>query len=336
MHKAKAFQGRQVMALIAITTLALLLWTGMALGRDDDDDEDFNKNAYCSRTAEILHRACQRESREDRLGAKAVCLNISDRDERVACYDEVRETSQEAKEECDEKFEARLDVCKLVGEQRYDPDFSPERFVDPNDIGVSVRPNPYFPLVPGTRWVYEGGEERITVTVTNETKLIEGVTCRVVNDVVEEDGSLIEDTDDWYAQDLKGNVWYCGEEAKDYELFDGDEPAIAELVSIDGSFKAGRDGAKPGILVLAHPKVGDAYRQEVFWDEAEDVAKVISLTGAERVPAARCKRKCMVTHDFTPLEPGVVETKYYAPGVGTILEIDMEGNRTELVEFHTP
>jgi hypothetical protein len=248
-----------------------------------------------------------------------------------------RAERQEARALCGEQRDARLDLCGALGEDRYDPDFDPADFVDPLAIGGAVGANPYFPLIPGTRWVYEGGDETVTVTVTDKTKLIEGVTCLVVNDLVEEDGVPIEDTDDWYAQDKGGNVWYCGEIAKNFEVFEGDDPAEAELVDIDGSWKAGRDGAQPGIIMLALPQVGDVYRQEVALGEAEDAARVISTTGSATVPAASCDGDCVVTRDFTPLEPDANERKFYAPGVGLILERDLEsGDRVELVEFSAP
>ena len=129
------------------------------------------------------------------------------------------------------------------------------------------------------------------MTVTESTKLIEGVTCLVVNDLVEEDGLPIEDTDDWYAQDVDGNVWYCGEIAQNFEVFEGDDPEEAELVDVDGSWKTGRDGAQPGIIMLASPQVGDVYRQELALGEAEDAARVISTTGSATVPAASCDRR---------------------------------------------
>jgi hypothetical protein len=168
-------------------------------------------------------------------------------------------------------------------------------------------------------------------------KLIEGVTCVVVNDLVEEDDVSIEDTDDWYAQDLDSNVWYCGEIAKNFETIEGDLPDDPELVDIDGSWKAGRDGAKPGILMLADPKVGDVYRQEVLLGDAEDVAEVISTTGSAKIDVddASCDGDCLITRDFTQIEPGLNENKYYKPGVGLIIEVDMEGNRVELVEMTT-
>jgi hypothetical protein len=294
------------------------------------------QSTFCTDTANTMLMACRADTEDDFWVTMAQCMNVSDEQARTQCEAGAGTARGEAQAECDAQLAARLEVCGLVGEERYDPDFTAANFVDPDEIGSTVAPNPYFPLTPGTRWVYQGGEETITVIVTDKTKLIGGVTCRVVNDVVEEDGEVIEDTDDWYAQDLTGNVWYCGEIAKNFETFEGDEPEDAELVDIEGSFKAGREGAKPGLLMLANPQVGNAYRQEVALGDAEDVAEVISITGNESVPAASCNNDCLVTRDFTPLEPGVNENKYYARGIGVILEVDEEGNRTELVEFTTP
>jgi hypothetical protein len=291
----------------------------------------------CTNTATAALRACRAEVVDDFQIARGVCINLSDSAERSECLDEAGAERQEARGLCQEQRDARLDLCEALGEARYDPDFEPADFVDPLAIGGAVAPNPYFPLIPGTRWVYEGGDETVIVTVTDRTKLIEGVTCLVVNDLVEEDGVAIEDTDDWYAQDLDGNVWYCGEIARNFEVFEGDVPEEAELVDIDGSWKAGRDGALPGIIMLALPQVGDVYRQEVALGEAEDAARVISTTGSATVPAASCEGDCVVTRDFTPLEPDANERKFYAPGVGLILERDLEsGDRVELVEFTAP
>lgn len=168
----------------------------------------------------------------------------------------------------------------------------------------------------------------------NETKFIDGVTCLVVRNVVEVDGELLEDTDDWFAQDTDGNVWYCGEKVKDYEWFDGDAPAVPELIAIDGSFKAGRDGDEAGMLIPFAPDVGDVHRQEVSFTNAEDAVEILALDASETVPAASCDGTCLVTMDFSPLDPGVEEHKYYAPGIGMILEVDVEtGDRVELVEM---
>lgn len=333
-----------VSATILMGALGSMSGKAVAKGSDHDDREG-GKMAFCSETARTVLRACRAEVTDDYWIAVGNCLNVGDDDEREECRTEAKLASREGIKECAEQLEARLDVCAAVGEERYDPDFDPSNFVDPREIGSSVSPNPYLPLVVGNKWVYEstfidedGDEvtEVTTVEVKDETKLIEGVTCVVVNDVVEEDGEVIEDTDDWIAQDLEGNVWYCGEEVKDYETFAGDDPEKPELVAIHGSWKTGREYAKPGILMFAMPEmeVGTTYRQEVSLGDAEDVAEVLSVMGSETVPAASCSGDCVVTRDFSPLEPGVNENKYYAPGIGLILEVNPDtGVRTELVDF---
>lgn len=309
-------------------------FSGQALAQDD----------YCDRAAEFVFKACQQEARADGSIAATVCLNIDDKDERTDCYNERGEERAEALEECDDQYDARLDLCGALGQARYAPDWDPANFVDPRDIGGSVVANPYLPMIEGMVRVYEKVfeedgeevEEVIIVTITDEIKHIDGVDCRTVNDVVMVDGELVEDTDDWFAQDVEGNVWYCGEEAKDYEYFDGDDPELPELVSIDGSFKAGVDGAQAGILMLADPQVGDVYREEVSWNNAEDASEIVEIDASASVPAAQCNGDCVVARAFTPIEPGVDELKYYAPGIGPILEVDEEGFRTELVELVNP
>ena len=208
-------------------------------------------------------------------------------------------------------------------EKTYDPDIDPADFVSEID-------NKYFPLKPGTTLVYEGktedGMERIEVTTTSDTRRVMGVECVVVRDKVFLDGSLIEDTFDWYAQDEKGNVWYFGENTKEYEN--------GEVKSTSGSWEAGKDGAKPGIYMQADPKVGETYRQEYYEGEAEDMAKVLSLDESATVPYGSFD-KLLMTRDWNPLEPGVIEQKYYAPGIGTVLEVGVKGNseRVELIEI---
>jgi hypothetical protein len=325
-----------------LLALAISLVSAPALagGRDHDDDDDDrhpHKKAFCSMTAKAANKACGYEVKDDYWIAVGNCINEADADERHECFRDAREERRESNELCKAQLNARRELCDAVGEARYDPDFDPENFVNPAEIGTSVAPNAYFPLVAGNQWVYEGGDERITVTVTEDTKLIEGVTCVVVNDLVEEDGVPVENTDDWYAQDHEGNVWYCGEIVENFEVFAGDDPEDPELVDIDGSWKAGRDDAKPGMLIGSAPQVGDIYQQEVALGDAEDIAEVISTSGNESVAAGfACNNDCVITRDGTPIEPGVYENKHYIPGIGLILEEDMEGNRVELVEFTTP
>ncbi|MCL4232843.1 MAG: hypothetical protein KJ053_14790 [Dehalococcoidia bacterium] len=205
----------------------------------------------------------------------------------------------------------------------YRPAFDPSKFVTAVD-------NPYFPLKPGSRWVYESedGSERVEVVVLAETRQVAGVTATVVRDTVTEDGELVEDTLDWYAQDSDGNVWYLGEDSKEYK--DG-KPA-----SPAGSWEAGINGALPGIIMRGAPRPGDAYRQEFLKGEAEDMAEVVSTGGKESVKAG-AYQDVLVTKEWTPLEPKVVEHKSYAPGIGLILEVKVAGgkSRLELIE-HTP
>ena len=153
--------------------------------------------------------------------------------------------------------------------------------------------------------------ERIVVEVTDETREVMGVTTVVVRDTVTLDGSVIEDTFDWYAQHRDGTVWYFGEETKEYE--DG------VVTTTAGSWEAGVDGALPGVVMPADPKVGQSYRQEFYEGEAEDEAKVLAVDGRARVPAGSFDH-LVVTRDFTSLDPGAVERKYYARGVGFVLE----------------
>lgn len=192
--------------------------------------------------------------------------------------------------------------------------------------------NPYFPLPSGAVWAYEGetedGTERILVEVLSQTREVAGVQTTVVRDRVYLDGSLVEDTFDWYAQDQDGNVWYMGEESTEYE--DG------QAISTEGSWEAGVDGAVAGILMPAQPAVGQAYYQEFYAGEAEDRGRVLRLDVGITVPAGQYAN-CLETEDTTPLEPDVLEHKYYCPQIGTVLEVDLEEDaRIELVAVTMP
>lgn len=194
--------------------------------------------------------------------------------------------------------------------------------------------NPYLPLRPGDRWVYRetdtaGGRVRVTVTVTPTARLIaNGVTARVVRDVAVENGKVIEATDDWYAQDRAGNVWYLGEATTEYRN--------GRAVSTAGSFEAGVDGAQAGIAMPARPVPGLSYRQEYYAGRAEDRAAVITV-GEEQVqvPAGRFARRVLMTRDLVPTEPTVQELKFYARGVGLVLSVHTDGlgGRSELISF---
>jgi hypothetical protein len=204
--------------------------------------------------------------------------------------------------------------------------------IDPTDFVPEID-NPYLPLPVGRTLVYEGvsgGErERIEITVTTRTREVMGITTVVVRDRAYVAGSLVEDTFDWFAQDRRGNVWYFGEATAEYE--DG------EIVSRAGSWEAGVDGAQPGVVMLGEPRAGDRYRQEFLEGEAEDMARVRATGESVAVPAG-VFRDVLVTEDWTPLEPGVLEHKSYAPGVGVVLERLVEGGSgvLRLVEIRDP
>ena len=190
--------------------------------------------------------------------------------------------------------------------------------------------NPYFPFTPGATWSYEGVEdgevERIEVIVTSDTRVVDGVTTIVVRDKVTLDGELIEDTFDWYAQDSAGNVWYLGEDSTEYE--DG------QAVSTAGSWETGVDGARPGIIMYADPSahIGVPYRQEFYPGEAEDVGEIIKTAATVTVGDATYS-DVLVIREWNLLDPGPVEDKYFAPGIGVILEEVVEGGsgRVELL-----
>ena len=304
-----------------------------------DDEISMFAVGPCSSAAVSMMRACAVDVIDDLFEGTAICTDILDDDVRADCLADVDDEMLEIEEECEEVFEARLGLCEDLDDAAHDPMFGEAfaaNFVDPLEIGNTVPVNPWFPLETGNHWLYLGDGESIEVTVTGETKLIDGVTCVVVWDVASEDGEIVEITQDWYAQDVAGNVWYCGEIARNFEIFDGDDPEIPELVDIDGSWKAGRDGAEPGILLPFDPQVGDVFRQEVAYGEAEDAVEILSVTADEAAPGGACAANCLMTADFTPLEPDVEENKYYVPGIGLIVEIDTEtGERVEL-ELFTP
>lgn len=194
--------------------------------------------------------------------------------------------------------------------------------------------NPWWPMTPGSRWVYretdpEGSVQRVVVTVLAKTKLVaNGVTARVVRDVATEDGTPVEVTDDFYAQDRCGNVWYLGEATTEY---DNGKP-----VSTKGSFEAGVDGAQAGVIVPARPKPGMHFRQEYLAGEAEDRGEIVSLRDQAEVPFGHFGHgRVLMTRDLNPLEPRALEFKFYARGIGPVLAIGISGgaDREELVRY---
>ncbi len=203
--------------------------------------------------------------------------------------------------------------------------------LNPADFTTEID-NPYWPMAVGSTWVYretdaEGNEQRVEVTVTDRTKKIaNGVEARVVHDVVTSDGVPIEVTDDWYAQDDKGNIWYLGEATTEYE---NGKPS-----STGGSFEAGKDGAQAGIIMPAAPKAGMKYRQEYLKGEAEDRGEILSTNEQVEVPFGHF-RNVLMTKDLNPLEPKLLEYKWYARGIGPVLALAVSGgsDREELETY---
>ena len=292
---------------------------------------------HAANTATAALRACRAGAVDDFQIASGVCINLTDAAERTECLEEASVEREEARALVrQEQRDARLRPLRSPGRGALRPDFDPADFVDPLEIGGAVAPNPYFPLIPGTRWVYEGGDETITVTVTEEDQADRG-------------RDLPGRRTTWWRRTacrsrtpttgmLRTSTATSGIAARSRRTSRSSKamiPKQAELVDIDGSWKAGRDGAQPGIIMLALPQVGDVYRQEAALGEAEDAARVIRTTGSAKVPAASCDGDCVVTRDFTPLEPDANERKFYAPGVGLILERDLvAGDRVEAGRVH--
>jgi hypothetical protein len=194
-----------------------------------------------------------------------------------------------------------------------------EPVLDPTNF-VTVIDNPYFPLPVGRTLVYRGVKDGQTqvdrVTVADQTRVVEGVTARVVRDVATHNGALLEKTSDWYAQDKQGNVWYLGEDTAHY-LPNG-------KVDTSGSWEAGVRDAEPGIIMEANPQVPDAYRQEYLRGQAEDTAWIVERGGSVAVPYGKL-RNALTTLEATRLEPGAYDKKVYAPGIGIVLEQAMTG-----------
>ncbi len=203
--------------------------------------------------------------------------------------------------------------------------------LDPAEFTSDVD-HPYWPMKVGSRWVYsetdsEGTQQRVVVTVLDETKKIaNGIEARVVHDEVTEQGEPVEITDDWYAQDSDGNLWYLGEDTAEYEN--------GKISSRSGSFEAGVDGAQPGIILPGEPEVGQTYRQEYYEGEAEDEGEIVSLDAQAEVPFGHF-RPALMTKDTNPLEPKVLEFKFYGRNVGPVLAVSVSGgsDREELLSY---
>jgi len=180
--------------------------------------------------------------------------------------------------------------------------------------------NPYLPLIPGTTLEYrgklDGKSARDVFSVTQDTKVILGVTTTVIHDQVFVKGELVEDTFDWFAQDAQGNVWYFGEDTKELEN--------GQVVSTEGSWEAGVDNARAGIFMPAAPMVGQTFKQEDARNVAEDCSTIVDLKASVKTPFVSSD-EALKTEEFSLLEPDVLDNKYYVRGIGLVSEQTIQG-----------
>ena len=320
--------GTTPLSILTALLAVLLVGTSTAAdwrnNRDDDDDRPVSP---CKVTALLARQAARAEAASDYYLGLARASTLPGAEERKVAKKQAREDYKESIALAREQYNARLELCQILGETRYHPVINPADFLTPAE--TAARPNPYFPLKPGTTYRYRGetdeGTETNVVMVTDQTKQILGVTCTVVIDIVYLNGALKEYTWDWYAQDRRSNVWYFGELTLSY--------ANGQIAGIEGSWEAGIDGGKPGYIMKANPQAGDTYRQEFSPGTVEDAGQVLARGESVAVPYGSFTQ-CLKTAEFTPIEPDSLasrDLKFYAPGVGFVLEISGSGRRQELI-----
>jgi len=300
--------------------LVAAAFTALAVGTISPSVGGTSDGNICGKTAADALAGCQTSAQSDHQINLGKCANITDPATRKACEKQAASDLADALQTCQGGFQVRQEACQRLGPAAYDPVIDPTNF-------TTVIDNRYFPLTPGTTYVYEtkATGEKDTFEVTHNTRVIDGVTCVEVHDSVSVNGEVTENTLDWHVQDKEGNVWYFGENTAELEN--------GLIATIEGSFMAGVTNDKPGIIMKARPAVGDFYRQEFSLGNAEDFAETLSLNETVIVPAGRFTN-CLKSRERSPLEPDVVEDKFYAPGVGNVLEVDEStGDRTELVQI---
>lgn len=277
------------------------------------------EGGVCARTTAAALSGCKLQAGSDFKIALGICANIKSDSDRQKCRKRAGKDEKEARQLCGEQAKERKQVCNQVGKAAYDP------VINPADFSTTIN-NPLLPMKPGSVFVYQNLTENaeVTITVTNQTITLAGVTCIVVHDVNTVDGDIEEDTFDYYAQHTNGSVWYFGEDTISYDN---------GVASTEGSWRAGVDGAKAGIVMLAAQPLGKTYRQEFMLGEAEDVARTVAVNQSVAVPYGTFNTAFM-TKDSTPIEPGKFERKYYVPGVGMVLAHNpATGEREELVSY---
>ena len=274
----------------------------------------------CQLSTQATLTSCQQGAQSNYSASLAGCDNDSDQAQRTACMKQAKATLNKALSDCAAQTSSRQQICGRLGPGPYDPAVVPSNFTNNID-------NPYFPLKPGTTFIYEGqtssGLTHNEFAVTSNTVVIQGVTCVEVHDTLQLNGQLTEDTRDWFAQDRQGNVWYFGEASA--KISNGLPFSLA------GSWTGGVNGARIGIIMEAHSAIGDFYRQEFQAGNAEDLAEVHLLHQTLTVPVGTLN-EVLVTRETSPLEPGLVEFKYWAPGIGNIKTND-NGEIQQLIEI---
>ena len=307
---------------LAALTLAI------AAGRGADA-QTVEATDACELTARSAGRSCRAEARADHFNAEGKCANMLDAVAVKSCMSQAAIDAKNATKDCKEQDKLRQEACDNLGPAPYVPVVDPTNFTNSTTID-----NPYYPLPLGKTFVYEGtvteepaGFEHVDFIVTHVTRVIQGVTCVEVHDKRFLNGKLLEDTRDWFAQDNDGNVWYFGENTT---LID--ERGLP--VDLAGTWTGGVDGAQPGIIMEAHPAVGDFYRQEFLLGEAEDVAEVTSFTETVTVPfPPGTFPNSLKIMESAPIAPGDVSPKFYALGIGNLLTVEPNGDRSELIRI---
>jgi hypothetical protein len=314
-HFEKARRSLCIHPVVTVFLTLAISMTSPVLGGASDGN-------ICDKTAADAFAGCQASAQSNYKINLGKCANITDPRTQRACEKQAASDLADALQTCQGGLRIHQGACQKLGPAAYDPVIDPANF-------TTVIDNPYFPLTPGTTYIYQtkATGEKDTYEVTHNTRVIEGVSCVEVHDVVSVNGEVTENTLDWHAQDKQNNVWYFGENTAELEG--------GLIATIEGSFMAGVNNDKPGIIMKAKPAVGDFYRQEFSLGNAEDFAETISLNETVIVPAGTFTN-CLKSQERSPLEPDVVEDKFYAPGVGNVLEVDEStGDRTELVQIIT-
>jgi hypothetical protein len=220
-----------------------------------------------------------------------------------------------------------LTNCKKETVRQIDSSYKPDVSISKFTSSTTIT-NPYYPITAGKKYIYEGttpdGLERIEEQRLTTTKIILGITCIVVEFKAFLNGTLIEKAIDWYAQDNTGNLWYFGEAVDNYNT-------NGTLRDHAGSWEAGVDGAQPGTIMPANPQTGMAYREEYYFNHAEDRAEILA-TGQTVIIPLGTYTNCIKTRNWTELEPSLNENKYFAPGIGLVKEVDIkDGSEIKLI-----